>query len=142
MKNRTTFYSIIYLLFLSTTAQSADYHWKVQEVVDGDTIKIYTPEGFPNELPLSVRVRGVDTPEKGKRAKCEKESLLSRKATVLTKDLVANSREIIFSDISWDKYGGRILAKVTIDGKDLSQELISANLARPYFGDKKKGWCK
>ncbi len=41
------------------------YDWKINRVVDGDTVEISTP-WTPDPLPkkMSVRVFGVDTPEK------------------------------------------------------------------------------
>jgi endonuclease YncB( thermonuclease family) len=40
-----------------------------------------------------------------------------------------------------DKYGGRVLGDVIIDGKKLSELLIANGHARPYFGEKKESWC-
>lgn len=120
------------------------YTWKVLRVIDGDTIKVYIPS-FPEELnPISIRVRGIDTPEKSKsQAKCENEIILALKATEFTKTIIFNSLENIkFSDISWDKYGGRIVANVHIDETtQLSDLLIKNGFARPYDGRKKSSWC-
>ena len=46
------------------------YDWKINRVVDGDTVEVATP-WTPDPLPkkMSIRVFGVDTPEKGFRAK-------------------------------------------------------------------------
>lgn len=131
---------ILSLALLTNSAEAKDYQWKVLQVVDGDTIKVEIP-GL-EEMHTSVRVLGVDTPEKFPRAKCMDEDNLGHDATAYTKSLIEKGKVIIFTDIKWDKYGGRILAHVKIDGKDLSEQLISANLARSYHGEKKKGWCK
>lgn len=151
MKSNKVLYSIIYFLLIVVAAQSfamvssaaGDYSWKVVEVTDGDTLKVYVPE-FPKELAnkVHIRVLGIDTPEKGKRAKCEKEAKLGIAATAFTKELVKNGNKITFHDLKWDKYGGRILATVKIDNKILGQELIKAQLAREYHGEKKQSWCK
>jgi endonuclease YncB( thermonuclease family) len=125
---------------LINNVQAKEYQWKVLDVADGDTIKVEIP-GL-EEMHTSVRVRNIDTPEKGFRAKCLEEDSMGHEATNYTTMLVNNSRVITFSEISWDKYGGRILAKVKLDGKDLAEQLISAKLARPYHGEKKQGWCK
>ena len=42
----------------------------------------------------------------------------------------------------WDKYGGRVLGHVIIDGQSLSDMLIRAGLARPYHGEAKSSWCE
>jgi len=120
------------------------YNWKVIRVVDGDTMEIAN-EFLPQELKLFVRVKGVDTPEKAPRAKCEKENILAQKASNYTKNLIEkaqkNHQKITFSEIKWDKYGGRIVAKVMINENDLGLELIKRGLARIYNGEKKKTWC-
>lgn len=116
------------------------FNWPVVKVLDGDTLQV-DPDWLPEGLKLSIRVLGVDTPEKAPRAKCEKEANLGKKATEFTTKAVAESKVITFSDIEWDKFGGRMLAKVNIDGKDLTTELIANGLAREYHGEKKASWC-
>jgi endonuclease YncB( thermonuclease family) len=126
---------------LTLSANASEYRWKVIEVVDGDTLRVETPF-LPKELKLTVRVDNIDTPEKGARAKCDREAKLGETATKLTKTLIANSQEIAFYNIKWDKFGGRILAEVELDGANLSSSLIKAGVAREYHGEKKKSWCK
>jgi len=119
------------------------YGWKVVKVIDGDTVKFEV--GFlPKELGnhINVRVLGIDTPEKAPRAKCEKEAELGKKATEFTKKVVTEAKSIDVQLKSWDKYGGRVLGTITLDGKDLTKMLIDAGLARAYFGEKKSDWCK
>ena len=120
------------------------YNWRVIRIVDGDTLEIAN-EFLPQELKLFVRIKGIDTPEKAPRAKCEKENILSQKASNYTKNSIEkaqkNHQKITFSEIKWDKYGGRIVAKVMIDNNDLGQELVRSGLARVYYGEKKKTWC-
>ena len=120
------------------------YNWKVIRIVDGDTLEIAN-EFLPEELKLFVRMKGVDTPEKAPRAKCKNENILAQKASNYTKNSIENAQKnhqkITFSEIKWDKYGGRIVAKVMIDESDLGQELVRKGLARIYNGDKKKSWC-
>ncbi len=120
------------------------YNWKVIRIVDGDTLEIAN-QFLPEELKLFVRMKGVDTPEKAPRAKCEKENILAQKASNYTKNSIEkaqkNRQKITFSEIKWDKYGGRIVAKVMINESDLGQELVIKGLARVYNGEKKKTWC-
>ena len=120
------------------------YNWKVIRIVDGDTLEIAN-QFLPEELKLFVRIKGIDTPEKAPRAKCEKENILAQKASNYTKNSIEkaqkNRQKITFSEIKWDKYGGRIVAKVMIDENDLGQELVRKGLARVYNGEKKKSWC-
>ncbi len=120
------------------------YNWKVLRVVDGDSLEIAN-EFLPQELKLFVRIKGIDAPEKAPRAKCEKENILAQKASNYTKNSIEkaqkNHQKITFSEIKWDKYGGRIVAKVMIDERELGQELVRKGLARVYHGEKKKTWC-
>lgn len=135
------------LILISTTALAAKedvvYTWKPIKVLDGDTIKFEAPwVPAPIKPEISVRVLGVDTPEKKPRNKCEQEDALAQKASKFTKELVANAKTVQVKLEDWDKYGGRVLGTVIIDGKVLSDELIANGLARPYFGEAKASWCE
>ena len=147
------FFSFIFLFSLvicprvsatNSVKESHIYNWKVLRIVDGDSLEIAN-EFLPQELKLFVRIKGIDTPEKAPRAKCEKENILAQKASNYTKNSIEkaqkNHQKITFSEIKWDKYGGRIVAKVMIDKNDLGQELVRKELARIYNGEKKKSWC-
>ena len=65
------------------------YDWKINRVVDGDTVEVATP-WTPDPLPkkMSIRVFGVDTPEKGFRAKCPQEDQRGQAATAFTKKVI------------------------------------------------------
>jgi len=117
------------------------FEWQVVGIKDGDTLAVVLP-GLPAALnPVGVRLRGVDTPESGGRAKCASERALAARATRFTHQAVTAAENIEFGDPSWDKYGGRIDADVWIDGKRLADRLIAAGLARRYDGGKRPGWC-
>lgn len=129
----------IILLLISSSAYA--YEWQILRVIDGDTIEIKN-ECFPTELKLSVRVSNIDTPEKGSRAKCEREAKLAEKASKFTKQFIGKNKTATFKNIQWDKYGGRLLADVEINGKSLAGELVKNNYARSYDGKKKGSWCE
>lgn len=131
---------IITLLFVLFSFDSYAYDWDVVRVVDGDTLEIRN-YCFPRELKLFVRVAGIDTPEKKPKAKCEKEAKLAEKASKFTKNFIGDNKTASFTQIKWDKYGGRILANVDVNGKSLKDELIKNELARSYNGGKKQSWC-
>ena len=118
------------------------YDANITRVIDGDTVAFeaaWLPDPLKKEL--SIRVFGVDTPEKGHRAQCPKEDVMGKKATEFTKQAVisAQKRQVILMD--WDKYGGRVLGDVILDGKSLRQALIANGLAREYYGEAKTSWC-
>ena len=125
----------------AATPDRTRYAWQITGIKDGDTLTINLP-GLPPALnPVAVRVRSVDTPESGGRAKCVGERKLAEQATRFTRQAIAAAGRIEFERPSWDKYGGRIDADVWIDGRLLSDRLIAAGLARRYDGGKRAGWC-
>lgn len=125
----------------SDGAAGERFVWSVVAIKDGDTLAVMLP-GLPAALnPVAVRIRGIDTPESGGRAKCAAERALADLASRFTARAVGGGRQVEFADLRWDKYGGRIDADVWIDGTLLSGRLIAAGLARPYAGGKRAGWC-
>jgi endonuclease YncB( thermonuclease family) len=66
---------------------------------------------------------------------------MAQKASAFTKEAVAKAKVVQVKLDSWDKYGGRVLGDVIVDGKPLSQLLIQNGHARAYFGEKKSDWC-
>jgi micrococcal nuclease len=133
---------LLMLLLLSTSVYAEVYDYPITRVIDGDTVEFQAPFlPAPLKPVLSIRVLGVDTPEKGFRALCPEEAALGEAASKFTKKLVADSKKQQVSLVKWDKYGGRVLGDVLLDGKSLSEELVKKGYARPYFGDKKASWC-
>lgn len=139
---------IIYFIFLlfctQVHAQEVLRDYKVLRVIDGDTVEIEAPY-LPDELGkvLHLRVLGVDTPEKGHLAKCQKEDDLSREATHFTEHEIAKARKVQILLKKWDKFGGRVLGDILLDSKHwLSELLISKDYAVSYHGEKKTtDWC-
>jgi len=136
----------MFLLFLLVTcfanAQDQElYNWKLLKVADGDTVE-FTVDFLPKELgdKLSVRIWGVDTPEKGWRAKSEKENEMGLAASDFTKKQIAAAKNIQVKLIGWDKYGGRVLGDLILDGQSLRELLLKNGYAREYYGDKKQDW--
>lgn len=135
---------LILLTILPTVAIANPYDFKVKRVIDGDTVEIDAPF-LPKELGnhLSIRVLGVDTPEKGFRAKCELENTKAVVASMFTDNEVHAAKEIKIIIKGWDKYGGRILGDLVLDGIPLSTKLIQKGFAVPYSGKgQKKDWCQ
>jgi endonuclease YncB( thermonuclease family) len=141
--------SILVLSLLTTTTfaqkekSGVTYDVVLTRVVDGDTVAFqanWLPDPLKKEL--SIRVFGVDTPEKGFRAKCPSEDARGQAATAFTKAQInaAQKRQVILMD--WDKYGGRVLGDVVLDGKSLRQMLIGNGFAREYYGEAKTSWCE
>lgn len=118
------------------------YDAVITRVVDGDTVGIQaTWLPAPLKPELSIRVFGVDTPEKGHRAACPSEAARGEAATAFTKAQInaATKRQIVLMD--WDKYGGRVLGDVLLNGQSLRGMLIANGFAREYYGEAKTSWC-
>ena len=122
--------------------EAVEYSWQVIRVVDGDTVQFQAP-WVPAPIPqrISVRVFGVDTPEKGHRAQCPREAALGQRATEYTTRAITSASNVTVMLREWDKYGGRVLGDIMIDGRSLRAMLISEGLAREYFGEAKTSWC-
>jgi len=43
--------------------------------------------------------------------------------------------------MDWDKYGGRVLGDILVDGLSLRYLLIANGYAREYFGKAILSWC-
>ena len=139
---------IIALLALSTVAYAQKqkpmnvYDFPITRVIDGDTVAFqatFLPPPLKQEL--SIRVFGVDTPEKGHRAMCPNEDQRGQAATAFTKNAItqAQKRQVAIAD--WDKYGGRVLGDILLDGQSLRMMLIQNGFAREYYGEAKTSWC-
>ena len=118
------------------------YDYQILDVVDADTLRIeadYLPK--PLQPSLLLRIYGIDTPEKGKRAKCAQEKTLSLEATKFVKQYLGENKNTKITIKKWDKYGGRVLGDVLIGDNSLSKILLDKGFAKPYFGDKKESWC-
>ena len=115
----------------------------IVRVIDGDTYIIAAP-WLPPELgrTMSLRVYGIDTPEKAGKAKCQREADLGAKATAVARAYIATAKETTVNLRKWDKYGGRVVGSVIIDGQSIADLLIGTGLARPYNGGAKRSWCE
>jgi len=133
--------AIFYFVFSKALADEVNYIYKVIDIVDGDTIIIDTRQESKliNKLGLRVRLYGIDTPEK--KGKCQKEKDLALQAKKFTKNLI-DQKQVILKDVKWDKFGGRINAKIFLNDLNIGQELIKNGLAIEYSGKRKnKNWC-
>ena len=124
------------------TPVGVTYDTTIVRAVDGDTIVIAAPYlPAPLKPELGVRIFGVDTPEKGFRGKCESEKVRGEQASVFTKDVIKATKKHQVVLYDWDKFGGRVLGDILLDGMSLRDLLIKNGFAREYFGDAKQSWC-
>ena len=97
-------------------------------VTDGDTLR----RGDER-----IRLMGVDAPET-LRPKCLAEKMLGVQATRFVRQRVAAAHRVRIERHGLDRYH-RTLARVWLDGEDLSQAVIDAGLGVPYSGGR-RGW--
>lgn len=128
--------------FAQKQKDGVTYDAVITRVIDGDTVAFEAKWLLaPLKPELSVRVFGVDTPEKGHRAQCDKEAKAGEAASAFTKKLIKEGKKFQVVLMGWDKYGGRVLGDVLIDSKSLRNMLIEKGFAREYYGEKKESWC-
>lgn len=114
---------------------------KVISVYDADTFTVHAYPWPDTIREIKIRLNGLDTPEKGHRAKCDKENELSVKAKKYVEGLILN-KIVLLKNIKNGKYAGRVVAEVYVDGADLTALILGQDMAVVYNGGKKtKNWC-
>ena len=107
----------------------------VVRVIDGDTILVDAEPWPQHKIRVSVRLRGIDAPEK--RSRCESERLAALKAKRALEASIGDNPAIQLTAIEGGKYFGRILADARVGGRDLASDLLGAGLVRPYRGGRR-----
>ena len=143
MKKLLTILMLLPTLALAQkTPQGVMYDATIVRVNDGDTVVISAPFlPAPLKPELAVRIFGVDTPEKGFRAQCPQEDARGQAATQFTKKAVASAQKHQVVLYGWDKFGGRVLGDMVLNGQSLRTMLIQNGYAREYYGEAKQSWC-
>ena len=118
------------------------YPAEVVRVLDGDTFEGRVRVWFGQEITTLVRIRGIDAPEL--KARCGDElrgAMASRDALAR---LLASGAPAL-RDVSLDKYGGRVVASVSVNragaGEDVAAAMLASGLARAYGGGRRDAWC-
>jgi micrococcal nuclease len=91
---------------------------KVVSVIDGDTVDLLLA---PKRV-LRVRLHGVDTPERGEPFSTQARNFT--RVLMFSRDVEAVGKDV-------DAYG-RLVARLTVDGKDASAAILSAGLGCTY----------
>lgn len=102
---------------LAALSSLQDFSGKCVHVYDGDTIGV-----LRDGREIRLRLEGIDCPEWDMDFGSQARRFTSE--LVLGKDVAVRFKE-------WDQYN-RVVGRVTVDGKDLSLELIAAGLAWHY----------
>ncbi|MCU0888593.1 MAG: thermonuclease family protein [Rubritepida sp.] len=97
-------------------------------VIDGDTLLVRARVWLDLEVITRVRLRDVNAPELRARSEDERARAQAARAFVAT---LTEGAVLRLSEIGQDKYGGRVVARVTVDGADLGSALLAGGHARP-----------
>jgi endonuclease YncB( thermonuclease family) len=136
------FLALPFAAFAQKQPTGVTYDAIITRVIDGDTVAFqagFLPDPLKKEL--SIRVYGVDTPEKGFRGQCDLEKQRGEAASVFTKNAINSTQKHQVMLYGWDKFGGRVLGDLILNGVSLRAELIKNGFAREYYGDAKQSWC-
>jgi endonuclease YncB( thermonuclease family) len=113
---------------------------RVLKVQDGDTFLAEAHVWPGHHVRVRIRIRGVDAPEL--KGACAAERAAAERARDAL-DRLIHGRPVEMRNIGGDKYFGRVLADVrTSDAGDLGAWLLDRDLARPYRGGRRAGWCR
>ena len=113
---------------------------QVVRVIDGDTIEVRARIWLGQEVEIKVRLDGADAPELKGRCAAERQRAQEARAFVERR---IGGRPVALSDVRYDKYGARVVARVAdASGANLSDALVARGLAHPYDGKAHRaGWC-
>ncbi len=112
---------------------------RVTGVIDGDTLAVQARIWLGQDVDIHVRLVGIDAPELKGKCAAERDAAIKARETLA---LMVGDSDVTLSDVRYDKYGGRVLARVAAqDGTDLANALVALHLARPYDGKSRTGWC-
>ena len=111
----------------------------VIEVIDGDTFLARAKVWPGHEVTVSVRLRGIDAPER--KGKCASEKAAAEEARQAL-EYALSAAPVAIRNISGDKYFARVVADAgNSDVADAASFMLDVDLARPYQGGKRQGWC-
>ncbi|WP_176473856.1 thermonuclease family protein [Actibacterium ureilyticum] len=105
---------------------------RITYVYDGDTVELTCPGRTE-----TARLSGFDTPET-KSPGCAAEAALGARATERLRALVRG--RVTLDGQGREKYG-RLLVRITADGRDVGDTLIGEGLAVRYTGGTRVDWC-
>ena len=114
--------------------------WRIKRVIDGDTFEISVNTWPRFADVMSIRIDGIDTAEM--RGASEFEKALAQEAKEHLQRILKRALWVRCSNVRRDKFGGRVLASVSANGRCVAKQMISEGLARPYDGGERKPWTR
>ena len=135
--------TITLIIAFATSAAASEQRIpaRVTRVIDGDTFKVEASPWPGIVAQANVRIRGVDTPETGRRAKCgEYERQRGRAAREFVRSVIG--ADVWLINVKFGKFARRVIASVWLaDGRDLATLLLATGHALPYRGGRRPSWC-
>ena len=109
--------------------------------VDGDTLTARVTVWPRQEITLSIRIRGIDTPER--RGKCAAEREAAERARAALQAQLDAAGTVYLQHVTEDAYAGRMDARVlTPAGEDIGAAMLVAGHAVTMGSKRTKDWCK
>lgn len=107
--------------------------FRLMRVIDGDTIvgAYLVDPSVDVPLVVSVRLAGLDTPERNTEAG-------QRVRAAVVRRFEGRHGPVTIQVIKWDKWGGRIDARVFLGSECLNDWLLARRWAKPFNGHTKK----
>jgi len=124
-------------------AAAADNQWRsiagpvsaqVVRIIDGDTLEVNAHPWPGHAVRVSVRLRGIDTPER--RSQCPDQRAAAQLARIELERLVSGFSTVELINVAGGKYYGRVLADLKAGTRDIASAMLESGLARPYQGGK------
>ncbi|KJS07803.1 MAG: nuclease [Hoeflea sp. BRH_c9] len=109
---------------------------RIVRVIDGDTLLVDAHPWPGHAVRVSVRVRGIDTPER--RSPCSTERLAADHARSELERLLTEFSTVELINVSGGKYYGRVLADLKAGTRDIAAAMLASGLASPYQGGKRE----
>ena len=113
-----------------------EYKFKLDRVVDGDTIDVVIDLGFSILHKCRVRLFGIDTPESRTRDLDEKARGKLAK-DFLSYCLASSDEHVIKTSVDGKGKFGRVLGEIYCDGKNINLLMIDKHHAVAYKGQSK-----
>jgi len=129
---------------LPKTAVAADSQWRsiagpvtaqIVRIIDGDTLEVDAHPWPGHAVRVSVRLRGIDTPER--RSRCPDQRAAAELARNELERLVSGFSTVELINVAGGKYYGRVLADMKAGSRDIASAMVASGLARPYQGGKR-----